>query len=63
MMYSSEFELVVFNIMVLMLIMFKNLPIGQTFLPGSPFCPGGPIEPDPMLVLSESFKDSANYKI
>ena len=61
MMYSSE--LIVFNIMVLMLIMFKKLPIGQTFLPGSPFCPGGPIEPDPMLVLSESFKDSVNHKI
>ena len=32
-------------------VIFFNLPIGQTFLPGSPFCPiepfgpGGPIEP------------------
>ena len=31
-----------------------KLPIGQTFLPGSPFCPGGPLGPRPLMLLSES---------
>ena len=28
--------------------------MGQTFLPGSPFCPGGPLEPRPLTLLLES---------